>query len=180
MRPHEMAGVTPRIPLKGVLGLGLRFPKVACGNDFGDRLARPQAGSIDVSDRVFGNPFLLFTGIEDCRPIAGADVVALAITRARVVNLEEELEELTVADALRIEYDFDRFGVVAMVVISRVRDAAAGVTDSRRQDAVVTANEVLDAPEAAAGENRAFLSHVRPPPGPSSFRSPRPPYRRDE
>src|SRR5258706_12617633 len=110
-----MAGVATWVPSEVVLLLWFCLPKVACRNDFGARLARPQAGSIDVSDRVFGNPFLLFTGMEDRRPIAGADVVALAITRARVVNLEEELEELPIADARGIKDDLDRFGVVAMI-----------------------------------------------------------------
>src|SRR5712671_2414499 len=154
-----MAGVAAGIPQKVVLVLRFCLPEVACRNDFRDRFARPQAGSIDVGERVFGNPFLLFAGIEDRRSIAAPDIVALAIARARVVDLEEELEELPIADARRIKNDLDRFGVVAMVAIGGVRDAAARVAGARRQDAVVTAKEVLHAPKATAGQNGTFFVH---------------------
>ena len=93
--------------------LGFGLPEVAGWNDFGNDLAGPQAGSIDVGDGVFGNPLLLVAGVEDRRSIAGPDVVALAIARARVVNLEEELENLPIADAGRIKDDLDCFGVSA-------------------------------------------------------------------
>ena len=41
----------------------------------------------------------------------------------------------------------------------RVADVTAGIADSRRQDAVIAAQQVLHAPEAAAGQNRAFCFH---------------------
>ena len=78
------------------------------------------------------DPFLLFAGIEDRRAVAGAYIVALAIARARVMNLEEELEELSIAEACGIKNDLNRFGVVAMVAIGGVRHAAASVAGSRR------------------------------------------------
>ena len=79
------------------------LPEITRRNHFGDHLAGPQARSIHVGDRVFGNPLLLVAGIENRRAIAAADVVALAIARARVVDLEEELENLSIADAGRIK-----------------------------------------------------------------------------
>ena len=41
------------------------------------------------------------------------------------MNLEEELEQLAVAQDLRIEEDLDRFGMRAMMPVGRVLDIAA-------------------------------------------------------
>jgi hypothetical protein len=41
--PDEMAGVAVGIPLEVILMLGFGLPEVACRNDFGNDLARPQA-----------------------------------------------------------------------------------------------------------------------------------------
>jgi hypothetical protein len=71
--------------------------------------------------------------------VAGADVVALAIARAGVVNLEEEFEDLPVADARRVKDDLDCFGVSGMIAIGRVGVGAAGISDPGRQNAVVAA-----------------------------------------
>jgi hypothetical protein len=68
-------------------------------------------GSLSLAGRNGKCSPLLVAGVEDRRPIAGPDVVALAIARAWVVNLEEELEDLPVADARRIKDYLDYFGV---------------------------------------------------------------------
>ena len=52
-------------------------------------------------------------------------VVALAVLRRRVVDLEEELEQLAIAEARRVEDDLDRLGVRAVVAVGRVRHVAA-------------------------------------------------------
>ena len=90
---------------------GFGLPEVVCWNDFGHHLAGPETRSIDVGDRVFSNPPLLVAGVEDRRSVAAPDVVALAIARARVVNLEEELEDLPIADARRIKDHLHGFGM---------------------------------------------------------------------
>jgi hypothetical protein len=102
---------------------------------------------------------LLFAGVEDRGAIAAAHVVALAIAGARVVDLEEELENLPIAHAGRIEDDLHCFGMPAMVAVRSVASGAAGVPHARRQNAVVAAQEVLHAPETAARKNRAFFAH---------------------
>src|SRR5262245_2524150 len=51
-RPHEMAGVTVRIALQVILVLGFGFPEIARGRDFGDDLAGPDPGRVDVGDGV--------------------------------------------------------------------------------------------------------------------------------
>src|SRR5258708_18301895 len=115
LRPYEMTRVAAGIAQEVVLVVRFRLPEVARWNNFGHDLAWPQAGSIDVGNRVFRDPLLLFAGVEDCRSIAAADVVALAVARARVVDLEEDLEKLPITDARRVEDDLQRFGVVAVI-----------------------------------------------------------------
>src|SRR5262245_30857588 len=100
-----MARVAAGILLEVVLMLGFGLPEGACWNDFSNNLSGPQAGSIDVRDRVFCSPLLLVGGVEDPRTIAFPDVVALTIARAWVVNLEEKLEDLPIADPRRIKDD---------------------------------------------------------------------------
>ena len=159
VRPDEMAGIAGGNPLEIILMLGFRFPEIACRNDLGDDLTRPQPGSIHVGDRILGDPLLPVAGMEYRRSIAGTDVVALAIACARIMDLEEELENPPIADARRVKVDFDGFGMPGMITIGGVRYGAAGVTHSCRQDAVHAADEFLHAPEATACQNRSFLGH---------------------
>ncbi len=72
------------------------------------------------------------------------------------MDLKEELEQAPVAQLRRIEDDLDCLGVRAVVAIGRVRHVAAAVADPGRDDAVHLADQVLHAPEAAAGEDCAF------------------------
>src|SRR5215217_6179498 len=105
--PDEMTVVAMRYAFKVVLMLGLSLPEVAGWSDFGDHLAGPKPRSIDVGDRVFGNPLLILAGVEDRRAVAPADVVALAVPGRWIMDLEEKLENLAIADRGRIEDDLD-------------------------------------------------------------------------
>src|SRR6185437_2930131 len=111
---------------------------------------------VDIGDGVEGDPLLLVRGVEDGRAIAGADVVALAIARRRIMDLEEEFEQRAVADLLRIEDDLDRLGVGPVMAIGRVGHVAAAIADPRRNDAGLAADQILHAPEAAAGKDGAL------------------------
>jgi tRNA(Arg) A34 adenosine deaminase TadA len=75
------------------------------------------------------------------------------------VDLEEELQKLSVGDSGGIEDDLDRFGMGAVIALGRVGHIAARVANPRRHDAIITAHKVLHAPEAAAGKNGTFLGH---------------------
>src|SRR4029453_4931229 len=97
--------------------------------------------------------------VEDRRSVARPNVVALAIACARVVNLEEELEDLAIADTSRIKDDLDCFRVSRMIAIRRMGVAPAGIAGACRQNSVVAANKILHAPEATSGKYSAFLSH---------------------
>jgi hypothetical protein len=95
-----VAGVAVRVALEVVLVLGLGLPERDGLADLGHDLAGPQARGLDVGDRVLGDLALLVARVEDLGAVAGADVVALAVLGRRVVDLEEELEDVPVGDAL--------------------------------------------------------------------------------
>ena len=133
--------------------LGLGLPERARLRHLGDHLARPEARRVDVGDRVLGDPLLLLVEVEDRRAVGGADVVALAVAGGRVVDLEEELQQVAVARPGRVEDDLDRLGVAGVVAVGRVGVLAAGVADPGRDDAGLLADEVLHAPEAATCEH---------------------------
>ena len=72
--------------------LGLGLPERSRRNHFGDDLAGPQAGRVDIGDGVKSDTLLLVFGVEDRRAVAHPDVVALPVLGRRVVDLEEELQ----------------------------------------------------------------------------------------
>nr|GEZ81630.1 hypothetical protein [Tanacetum cinerariifolium] len=155
-RADEMAGVAVGDSLQVILMLWFGFPERPGLYDLSDNFARPQARGIDVRHRVQRYAFLLFVEVEDRRTIARAPVVALAIRRGGVMNLEKEFEDLAVADDRRIEDDFDGFGVVAMIEIRGIRCLAARVTHTGRQYPGIAAQQILHAPEATSGQQRGF------------------------
>jgi hypothetical protein len=95
-RTREVAGVAVRVAQQVVLVLRLGLPERTGRGDLGDDLARPQPGRLDVGDGGLGDPALVLIEVEDRRAVARADVVALAVRCRRVVDLEEELEQLAV------------------------------------------------------------------------------------
>src|SRR4051794_15205525 len=152
-RPREVAVVAARVALEVVLVLGLGLPERDSLADLGHDLAGPQARGVDVGDRVLGDLALLVARVEDLRAIARADVVALAVLGRRVVDLEEELEDVPVGDALGVEDDLDRLGVTRVLSVSRVVVLATGVSDPGGDDSIPVAQQFLDAPETASRED---------------------------
>src|SRR4051794_39030826 len=169
--PREVAGVAVRVALEVVLVLGLGLPEGDGLADLGHRLAGPQARGVDVGDRGLGDLALLVARIEDLGPVAGADVVALTVLGRRVVDLEEELEDVSVRDALGVEDDLHRLGVTGMVSVSRVVVVPAGVSDRGRDDSIAMAQQLLHAPEAARGKDRGLGVVVHDVVLPPKFRS---------
>ena len=100
-----MAGVAIWVAFQVILVLALRLPKIASGRKLGHHLARPQPRGFDVGDCVSRDALLLLTGVEDRRPVARAAVVALPVGSRRVVDLEEELQQVAEARLAGIERD---------------------------------------------------------------------------
>src|SRR5262245_131189 len=152
-----------RIPvgdaLQIVLMFRLRFPEGTCRSHLRHHSPRPEPRRVDIGDGVLGNSPLLVAGREDSGPIAHPHVVALAIAGRRIVNLEEELQQFTKAEPIRIEDDLDGFCVGSMVAIRRIRNVTTRVADASGNDAITLADEILHAPETATREYRSFLSH---------------------
>jgi hypothetical protein len=146
-----------------VLGLGL--PEVPDRGDLGDDLPRPQAGGLHVGDRVLGDLLLLVARVEDRRAVAQAHVVALAVERRRVVDLEEELQQCPERGRRRIEDDLDGLRVGAVVAVGRIRRVTARVPDARGKHPGEAADQVLHAPEAAPREDCPLcrVRHVHTP-----------------
>src|SRR5215510_3671732 len=159
VRADEVTGVTSGVALQIILVLGFGFPEIAGGRDLGYDLSRPKTGGIDVGDRILSDALLFLARVEDRRAIACPDVIALAVSRGWIVNLEKEFQQPAVAYLRGVEDNFDRFGMCAVVAIRRVRHVAAGVANARRNHTIMAANEILHSPEAAACEHCAFLCH---------------------
>jgi len=87
-----MAGIAVRIALQVILVLRFGLPEITDRLDVRHHLARPQAGGVDVGDGLFGDPFLGVVLVVDRRAVARADIVALAVRRRRVVDLEEQFQ----------------------------------------------------------------------------------------
>jgi hypothetical protein len=77
--------------------------------------------------------------------------IPLAVLGGRVVDLEEELQDVPVGDPLGVEDDLDRLGVAGMVPVGRVGVLATGVSDAGGDDAVPLGKQLLDSPEAPSG-----------------------------
>src|SRR5690349_21214936 len=97
-RTQEVTGIAVRIALQIVLVFGLGLPESAGGRDLRDDTARPQARRIDIVDRPQRLVTLRLGDIEYLRAVRGSDIVALAIRRGGIVNLEEELQKVAIAD----------------------------------------------------------------------------------
>ena len=125
-----------RVSLQVVLVLRLGLPEVTAWLDLGYDFAGPDSRGVDVGDGVLGDPSLLVTRIEDGGTVASANVVALAVPGRRVVDLEEEFEDVPETDGPGVEDDLDRLGVTGVVPVGRVLVLPARVSDPRRDDAL--------------------------------------------
>jgi hypothetical protein len=147
--PNEMT-VAVRIALQIILMLRLGFPEGTGGREFRDDFPGPEAGGLDIRDRILGDALLLVVDIENGRPVARADVVALTVARGGIVNLEEKFQQRPVVGDVRIERDLDRFGMRAVMALGRVGDIAAALAHTRRDDTGHLPDQILHALKVAA------------------------------
>src|SRR5690606_10907343 len=100
---------------------------------------------------------LLLVGVEHRRAILGADVAALAVQLARVVQREEHIEDDTRRDDRLVEGHRDRLrvprGSGADQVVVGVRYGAARVARHDVGDTLEGAVHRIQTPETTAGEN---------------------------
>lgn len=74
-----MAGVAVGVARQVVLVLRFGLPEVPHWLHLGHRFARPDAGSVDVGNGVFGYSLLFVVDVVNRRTIGEADVVALPV-----------------------------------------------------------------------------------------------------
>src|SRR5271154_2592328 len=145
-----------RVPVGNTFQVILVFrfglPESTCRNYFGHDLASQEIRGIDVRDCVFRNPLLFVCREKDRRAVTCPGVITLAVQRRRIMDLEEELQEPTISELLRVEDNFDRFRVPFMVTVSCVCDIAACISDSRRNHAREAAQEILHPPKTTASK----------------------------
>src|ERR1700722_15665245 len=151
IRTDVVASVAIWIAFQIVLMFGLRLPKRTRRLYLRHDFSRPNARGIDVRDGVFCDTFLLVGRIKDRGAITGSTVVSLPIQCGWIVNLKEELQQLAVAQLLRVKDDLYGLGMGAMIAIGGVGNIPAAVSDARRDYTRVAAQQVLHAPKAATG-----------------------------
>src|ERR1043165_19863 len=158
--PQIVARIPVRLLLQVILVVPLGRPELRVVDDLRRDRARPLL--LRALDGLLRRLALLLVVHEDRRAVLRADVVALPVRRRGVVQAEEEVEDVAVRDRRRIEHDLDALGVPGAaglhVLVARVLERAAGVADRRVDHAGQLADQLLDAPEAAARE-RCRLRH---------------------
>ena len=102
-----MAGVAARALLQIILVIGLGLPELADRLDLGHHFAIPQPRGIHIGDRILGDALLLLVDIIDARPVGEPTIIALAVQRRRIVDLEEEFQDVPVARHCRVEDNLD-------------------------------------------------------------------------
>src|SRR5918997_2302957 len=156
-RAREVAGIAERVALEIVLVLRLGLPEFAGGRDLRHNAAWPQAGGIDIVDCPQCLVTLRLGDVENLRAVRSSDIVALAIQRGWIVNLEEDLQNVTIADTCRVELDLYGLGVRSMVSIRRVWHVATRVPDTCVHDARQPASSSPACPRS----NRPRAPHVQ-------------------
>ena len=179
VRADEVTGVTSGVAVQVILVLGFGFAEIAGGGDLRYDPSRPKTRSIDVGDRILSNALLFLARVEDRRAIACPDVIALAVSRGWIVNLEKEFQQPAVAYPRGVEDNFDRFDMCPVVAIRRVRHVAARVANARRNHAILAANEILQTPEAPPASTARSCVILYPPLDRDKPRSPPLPCRCD-
>src|SRR5665213_821443 len=107
---------------------------------------------------------------EDRRAVLRPNVGSLTIRRRRIVNRPKAVEQVLIADALRIEPDVDGFGVAgaagAHLLVAWVGRCPATVTGCHFEDSGRTPKLLFDTPKAAGreGSNLGICALVHHPP----------------
>ena len=124
-------------------------------------------GDVGAPDRFAGLALLALVLREDRRTILSPDVVALAIELRRVVNREEDVEQIVIAQLVIVEGDPDRLGVAGIaaadLLVGGIFGASAGVAAFDLLHAHDVEENRLGAPKAPACQHRDLFGHVTAP-----------------
>lgn len=155
------------VAVAGVLGeevlvVVLGGPKLSGVFESGHHAAAPQLiGAFDSGRKLFT---LLRIGREHCRPVLGADVCALSVELARIVQGEENVEHHIGGDDGLVELNLDGFGMAggagANLLVARLGDRATDISGGDCGHASNIAVDRVETPEAATGEDKC-CSHAR-------------------
>ena len=111
----------------------------------------------------FGGALLFRRMIENDRAILRSDIGPLAISRRGIVIAPENIEQLFVADLVRIELDFDYFRVPGLVttnlLVGWVFGRSAGVTTGRCGYPFGIAKQFFHTPKTARAKSRFLCAH---------------------
>jgi len=120
----------------------------------------PHVSSAEFVDKFFGDGFLLFIVIEDCRTILCALIGALLVQCGRVVDREENLQDFPVRNLGRIESHLNCFGVAGAVgadlLIGGINGRGARVAGNDVLNPLDFLEDRFNAPEAAASKSGDF------------------------
>ena len=98
----------------------------------------------------------------------GADVVALTVELGRVMEGEEYLQQLAIAELVSVEGNADRLGMAGIaaadLLVGRIDGLPAGIAAFDRLHSDDIEEHRLGAPETSACEHRHFIGHLLSPP----------------
>ena len=110
-----------------------------------------------LRDNFFRLSLLLSGGVENSRAVLGAHICALAVERGRVVDGEEDVQNISKRDGGGVEGDSDHLGMpcgaAANLFIGGVRTFAAGIARDNVCDAPDLVIDRFEAPETSAGKH---------------------------
>jgi hypothetical protein len=89
-----VTGIAARTLLQIVLVLRLGLPEIAGRLHLGDHFSIPKPGRIHIGDRLLGDVLLLHPEVIDGRPVGETTIIALAVLRRRIVDLEKNSKML--------------------------------------------------------------------------------------
>src|SRR5690606_16075722 len=98
--------------------------------------------------------------VEDSRTVLRPNVVALTVQRRRVVDGEEHIQQVAVADHARIERYLHRLGMSGITgayrPVSRIGDVTARIAGNHVLDALQLVVDRFQTPETTARQRRYF------------------------
>lgn len=125
--------------------------------EFGDDGGGEEIFGGELFNDFFGFDFLLITCVKNGRPVLGTDICTLAVEGCRVVNGEEDVQQVGERDDGGVEDDSDYLGMAcgaaANLFVGGVWTFAASIARNNVYDAPHLVKYGFEAPEASAGKD---------------------------